>query len=70
MSAFDEKIVLEIYLDSNDEAQGLLYIDDGVTFKHERENQRLAIVFSFENRILYYKNLIKGGSYADCKILI
>lgn len=69
-SALDLGIRLEVYLDTNDEARGLLYVDDGVTFKHELYNHRLAVEFTFEAGILSFKNNIRGSSYDRCLISI
>lgn len=70
MSALNDDIRLEIFLNDDGEAKGLFYVDDGVTFRHETHNQKLAIEFTYEAGVLSYKNLIRGGFYEDCQINI
>ena len=43
MQAINENITLEIYLDQFKRASGRLYIDDGITYKYDENNERLMI---------------------------
>ncbi|CDW82175.1 UNKNOWN [Stylonychia lemnae] len=70
MQAINDNITLEIYTDLNQEAKGLLYIDDGITFRNEERNERLYIEFSFENGELYYVNKLQDSEYDNCQIKI
>lgn len=45
MQAKDNDINLEIFLEENNLASGSLYLDDGVTFKNSKKNQRLFLNF-------------------------
>ena len=70
MQAIHNDIVLEVFLDLNDEAQGYLYIDDGETYRNAEYDERLYLEFTFEKGTLYYKNLLKSSRYEECKVSI
>lgn len=43
-----DKIKLEVYVDDNGRASGSLYTDDGVSFKHETDNEFAEVRFTFD----------------------
>lgn len=47
-------IKLEIYLDHLNKANGLLYLDDGDTFKYDSDNEYSLIEYTFEDDTLSY----------------
>eukprot|EP00347_Sterkiella_histriomuscorum_P014353 403361196 len=70
MLAIDKGINLEIYLDKNDQAKGYLYLDDGLTFKNELQNERIYLEITYDSGFIYYENKIQNSYYLDSKILI
>jgi alpha-glucosidase (family GH31 glycosyl hydrolase) len=70
IEAFDDPIRLDIYLDKLGEAKGLLYLDDGDTFKYDTDNESMLIEFSFRNRSLWFKNLKKDCIFEQTYISI
>eukprot|EP00347_Sterkiella_histriomuscorum_P011592 403371866 len=69
--AKDMNINLEIYLDENNMASGSVYLDDGLTFKNQKQNERLFLnLILNEKGELYSQNMIVNSKYDDCKIKI
>ncbi|CDW88355.1 alpha glucosidase ii [Stylonychia lemnae] len=53
--AEDKPLRLDLYLDKNNEAQGKLYLDDGISFRYKKNDQFVLIHFRFENDVLTFK---------------
>jgi len=39
-------------LDEKDYAEGLLYLDDGISFDYQKKNENILIKYKFENKVL------------------
>ena len=52
LKAQNKDIRLEIYLDEKDYAEGLLYLDDGISFDYQKKNENILIKYKFENKVL------------------
>ncbi|CDW88484.1 neutral alpha-glucosidase ab [Stylonychia lemnae] len=55
-------IKLEIYLDRNQQAEGLLYLDDGDSFRYQTHNESSYIKYAYQNKTLTYE-IIQTDSY-------
>lgn len=48
-------VKLEIYLDHHKQASGILYLDDGDSFRYRSNNEKTLLRYTFADNILSYK---------------
>eukprot|EP00347_Sterkiella_histriomuscorum_P017483 403349187 len=63
LQAKDSDIRLDIYLDQNQQAKGLLYLDDGESFQYQTHNEKILIEYTFEFQTLSYQILNPEAFY-------
>ena len=56
-------IRLDVYLNSNNEAKGQIYLDDGETFRFEKNDERTLIEFTFRDNILRSRAVLHESYY-------
>jgi alpha-glucosidase (family GH31 glycosyl hydrolase) len=62
LACIHNAVTLEVYLDSNGNAYGSLYLDDGETFAYLDENGSSLIQFSYEYNTLS-SSFVSGSKY-------
>ena len=63
MRAFRFPLRLDIYLDKENKAKGLLYLDDGESFNHQQNQERTLVEFDFDGTTLSVKALLRDSFY-------
>lgn len=64
LRAINDPIELQIYLDRDDQAEGLLYLDDGHSFRYKTHNEKTLMHYSYEDGILTATKLL-DSEYHD-----
>ena len=65
-----DPIRLEIYLDDNQKASGLLYLDDGKSFNYQTSNEKILIKYWYENATLSYDLVFPPENFFEAASLI
>jgi len=58
MTAYKNPIKLQVFLDEDHKAEGLLYVDDGETLVKENPCERALIHISFKDGVIYLTKLV------------
>jgi len=58
LRAIHDPIELQIYLDRDNSAEGLLYLDDGQSFRYKTHNEKTLMHYSFEEGVLTATKLL------------